>query len=219
MNQLPRHIAFIMDGNGRWASARGLARKFGHEAGAKAVMRAVERCAELGIKVVSFYAFSTENWGRSEEEVKGIFDIARGFSYDKLIQNGVRVVTMGDVTKFPKDLQDKLAEVIAKTKDNTKITVNLCINYGGRAEIIRAVNNAKKPVTEESFKEYLYGADLPDPDFIVRTSGEQRISNFMLYQMAYAELYFPKLFWPNVNAKFIDRCVAEFQKRKRRFGK
>lgn len=229
--RLPKHIAFIMDGNGRWASARGLARKFGHEAGYKSMIAAIKRCAELGINVVSFYAFSTENWGRPKDEVDHVFNIARekiSADFEELSKYGVKVITMGDVTRFPKDLQEKLHEVIEKTKNNDKCILNFCINYGGRDDIVKAVNkivssnkgsSQKKEITEDDFKKYLYSAELPDPDLIVRTSGEQRISNFMLYQMAYSEFYFPKLYWPNVNEKFIDKCVIEYQKRKRRFGK
>ena len=233
---LPRHIAFIMDGNRRWARSRGLVRHIGHEAGYRSMLRAVERCVHLGIEVVSFFAFSTENWGRSKDELDFMFDIVRdsmnAADINKLAEYGVKVVTMGDVTKFPQDIQAKLNEMIGKTKNNTKCILNLCLNYGGRAEIIRAVNlvvtektsgkalrKDNKDVTEQTFKKYLYSGDLPDPDFVVRTSGEQRISNFMLFQMAYAEFYFPKLYWPSVNEKFIDKCVVEYQKRKRRYGR
>ena len=235
LTRLPKHIAFIMDGNGRWANARNWARQKGHEVGYKKVLTAVKRCCELGIGIVSIYAFSTENWNRPKAEIDGIFKILRENmekdtkEFDKY---GVRVMTMGDVTKFPNDLQDKLTKVIEQTKNNKKCILNFCINYGGRAEILRAVNllikdnlekslagGAVSEINDEAFKKYLYSTNLPDPDLIVRTSGEQRISNFMLYQMAYSEFYFPKLFWPAITGKFIDKCVIEFQKRKRRFGK
>jgi len=217
--RLPKHIAFIMDGNGRWATKHGFARNYGHNVGAQSLMKVVRRCAEIGIKVISFYAFSTENWQRPEEEVGGIMDAARKLiekHAEQLIKDGVKIVTMGDTTKFPQDMQDKLKKLKDATKNNTLITLNMAINYGGRAEIIRAAKTLKN-FTEEEFSKMI--SDLPDPDMVVRTSGEQRVSNFMLWQIAYSELYFPKIFWPAVNEKFVDKCVIEFQKRKRRFGK
>ena len=234
--RLPKHIAFIMDGNRRWARSRGLVRHLGHEAGYRSMLKVVDRCIQLGVEIISFFAFSTENWGRTKDELDFMFDIVRdsmnAADIDKLTEYGAKVVTMGDVTKFPEDIQTKLKEAIHKTRNNSKCILNLCLNYGGRAEIVRAVNliiDEKKSllasgknndvITEESFKKYLYSGDLPDPDFIVRTSGEQRVSNFMLYQMAYTEFYFPNLYWPSVNEKFIDKCVIEYQKRKRRYGK
>jgi undecaprenyl diphosphate synthase len=228
MARLPKHIAFIMDGNGRWARARGLVRTLGHRVGYERVMTAVERCAGLGIKVCSIYAFSTENWARPKDEIDEIFRIVReGMQRDsdRFMQLGVRVTAMGDITRFPKDLQDKLVETMERTKNNTRCTLNLCINYGGRADILHAVNRVladgkiKKLESESDFGAYLYGAGLPDPDLIVRTSGEQRVSNFMLWQMAYSEFLFLKTLWPDINEKLIDKCIIEFQKRKRRYGK
>ena len=234
-NRIPQHIAFIMDGNGRWAQKRGLLRLAGHKAGAQSMLKVVKRCLELGIKYVSFYAFSTENWKRPDGEVNGIFDEARKLiaqQKDEFVKNGVRVVTMGDTTKFPKDMQDSLKQIVDITRRNDRITLNIAINYGGRAEIINAVNRILsekkiKSVDEQIFEEYLYtgikngdfeGKGITDPDLLVRTSGESRISNFMLYQIAYSELYFTKVFWPMVGEKFVDECVIEFQKRKRRYG-
>lgn len=224
-NKLPRHIAFIMDGNGRWARARGMPRTYGHHHGYVKMKVALRRCVDLGIGVVSIYAFSTENWNRPKDELDTIFSIVRdNMERDTKLFNdlGVRVVASGDITKFPEDLATELIKVQEATKNNTRCTLNLCINYGGRADIVRAVNTIVKEgkeITEESFSKYLYNPDLPDPDFIVRTSGEHRISNFMLWQMAYSEFWFPKLHWPAINEKFIDDCILEFQRRNRRYGR
>lgn len=262
MKRLPNHIALIMDGNGRWAKKRGLPRFKGHEVGYTKMVMAVKRCAEIGIKICTIFAFSTENWNRPQEELDHIFRLIRdNLQRDtkELNEYGIKVSTMGDVTRFPQDLQEKLHEIKEQTKNNEKCILNLCINYGGRADIVRGVNNLiqlqlnnKKEilgnqkveienyartyntsnihtliqnqlsgfeqVTEETFKKCLYGSDLPDPDLIVRTSGEQRLSNFMLYQMAYSELFFIDTLWPDFNEKLVDSCVVEFQKRTRRFG-
>ena len=229
--RIPGHIGFILDGNGRWAKKRGLARKFGHREGYSRMVSIVKHCADLGIKAVSYFAFSTENWKRPQEEIDEIFRIIREnmrSDSEEFIRHGIRIVTMGDITMFPKDLQEALQDLADKTKGNTRCTMNLCVNYGGRADIVRATNNiiasrqeaaSTAPVTEEEFATYLYNPELPPLDFVVRTSGEMRISNFMLYQMAYAELYFIKLFWPDINNKWVDKCIAEYGKRKRRFGR
>jgi len=225
--KIPKHIAFIMDGNGRWAKKRGQIRTFGHRFGYKRMMMAIRHCADIGIKVVSIYAFSTENWNRPQEELDVIFSLIRDNMHtdaEEFIKHDIKVVTMGDITRFPQDMQDKLRDVVERTKHNTRCTFNLCANYGGRADIINAVNkiiakNPSEPVTEQTFSGYLYNPDLPPPDLTVRTSGDQRISNFMLWQMAYSEFLFIKTFWPDMNEKLIDKCVIAFQKRKRRFGK
>lgn len=224
MTRLPKHIAFIMDGNRRWAVAKGLQRSLGHSAGYNSMMLAAQRCMDIGIKYVSVFAWSSENWGREKAEVDGVMDLAREKiekDIHKITEHGVRITTMGDITRFPKDLQESLKKVVEMSKNNMRGVLNLCINYGGRADIVQAVNKVKTPgkVTEKDFEKLLYGSDLPDIDFVVRTSGEQRISNFMLWKMAYSEMYFPKIFWPTVNEKFIDKCVIEYQKRKRRYGK
>jgi len=223
-NRLPKHIAFIMDGNGRWALRHGLKfRWMGHQQGYVKMIEAVKRCTQIGIPFVSIYGFSTENWGRPKEELDEVFRIVRDNmkkDSDELLRLGIKLVFMGDETRFPKDLQDELHKCVEKTKNNTKCVCNLCISYGGRADIIQAVKKIKdiKAVTEESFSKLLESKDLPDPDFVVRTSGEQRLSNFMLWQMAYSELYFPKRLWPAIDAKFVDKCIIVYQKRNRRFG-
>jgi len=224
--KLPRHVAFIMDGNGRWAAKRGWVRTVGHKYGYERMLTAIKRCADYGIAVCTIFAFSTENWDRPKEEIDEIFRLIRENMHrdsDKFIEWNIKVVTMGDISRFPKDMRDKLSEVIKQTKNNTGTIFNLCANYGGRADIVHAVNTLlaekKNLVTENEFSKYLYNPDLPPPDFIIRTSGEQRVSNFMLWQMAYSEFHFIKTYWPDVSPRIIDKCLLDFQKRKRRFGK
>ncbi|MCL2569957.1 MAG: isoprenyl transferase [Firmicutes bacterium] len=229
-NRIPRHIAFIMDGNGRWAKKRGMPRTFGYSEGVKKLITVVKRCADLGVQVMSVFAFSTENWNRPKDEIDEIFRLVRE-NLDKELAEyqkyGIRITTMGDIAKFPDDLQEKIREAVEQTKNNKRVTMNLCVNYGGRADIVNAVNRIRHEshgkmqdkITEEQFSKFLYGADLPDPDLIVRTSGEQRISNFLLWQMAYSEFLFIDEYWPQMDEKIVDRCVVEFQKRSRRFGK
>jgi undecaprenyl diphosphate synthase len=231
------HIAFIMDGNRRWARAKKLAPTLGHAAGYKSMVAVLSRCVELGIKYISFFAWSTENWKRESEEVDGVMKLARGISdadIEKLMKLKVRLSIMGDISAFSKDLQQKITGLMEKTKHNDGAVLNICINYGGRADIVQATNKilsdtkcggdphppkASPKITEQSFEKYLYGADIPDVDMLVRTGGEQRISNFMLWKIAYAEIYFVKKMWPVVGKKFVDECVKEFQKRNRRLGK
>ena len=198
----------------------------GHQTGFNKVKSAVLHCADRGIKYISIFAFSTENWDREQSEIDAIFEIVRDGMHDaksEFIRYNIRVVTSGDTTRFPKDLQESLANIIEKTSANTKCTLNICINYGGRAEIIRAtnkiLNSGVKNIGEEEFSRHLYTANLPDPDLVVRTSGENRISNFLLWQIAYAELVFIPEYWPSMNKKLLDNCLLEFQNRSRRFGK
>ena len=225
-DKLPQHVAFIMDGNGRWAKRRGLPRNFGHMMGYARMVRVVKHCANIGIPVVSIYAFSTENWKRPQAEIDEIFRIVReNMERDIPIfnENGIRVVTMGDITKFPDDLQQSLVKTVESTKNNNRCTLNLCVNYGGRDEIVRAVNkiisNDIKLISEEDFSKHLWNFELPDPDLVVRTSGEQRVSNFMLWQMAYSEFLFVREHWPSMNERLVNKCISAFQKRNRRFGK
>lgn len=225
VNKKLNHLAIIMDGNGRWAIKRGKPRLFGHKAGIESFKRVIKACGELGIGVLSVFAFSTENWTRPKEEVDGIMNLITEFceqDLDNAITNGVKVVTMGDLSKLPQRLQDTLNNVIEKTKNNDKLTLNIGINYGARAEILRAVNNiikdGIKECDEQTFNNYLYTANLPDPDLIIRASGEKRLSNFMLYQCAYSEFYFPKVHWPDFNKKVIEKAIKVYQKRNRRFG-
>ena len=225
VEKLPYHIAFIIDGNGRWAKEKGMPRTYGHKVGVEAVKNTVNNCLEIGIKQLSFYCFSTENWNRPKDEIDAIFDLMKDYLEkftDEYVNKGIKLYVSGDITKLPKDLQEKIVNIVDKTKDNNTMMVNICLNYGGRAEIVRAVNtiiNEKiENVTEESFKNYLYTKDFKDPDLIVRTSGENRISNFMLYQLAYSEFYFPKTYWPDFDKKELIKALNNYSKRTRKFG-
>lgn len=224
-NKLPKHIAFIIDGNGRWAKKRGLPRTFGHKAGMLAVKNTIQNCFDLGIPIVSIYGFSTENWNRPKEEVDYLMNLFRDFikdQMDEIYSYDVKFNLLGDYTKFPNDLVKEIEKAVEKTKNRKTFTLNLAINYGGRDEIVRAVNNIikseAKEINAEMFANYLYTTNQPDPDFIVRTSGEQRISNFMLWQNAYSEFYFPKTYWPDFNKTELITALINFQKRNRRFG-
>lgn len=225
LNRLPQHIAFIMDGNGRWAKHRGMPRVFGHKVGVDALIAVITYCAKLGIKVVSFYAFSTENWKRDKEEVNEIFRLVKNALKEKgedFLSNNLRLNIMGDLTKFDDDMRNSLQTLAQKSSVNTGMVVNIGLNYGSRAEIVHAVNNILSDglhmVDEATFSKYLYTSSLPDPDLIIRTSGEMRLSNFMLYQSAYSEFYFPKIHWPAFREREVDKAIIEYQKRDRRFG-
>lgn len=225
INNIPYHIAVIMDGNGRWATKRGKPRLFGHRAGIESLKRTVDACIDFGVKVLSIYAFSTENWKRPKEEVDGIFNLVNEFGQEhieSICKKQIKVRTMGDISKLPNNLQTTLLNLVEKTKNNTGLVLNIGINYGGRAEIVMAVNKLLKAgttsVSEEDLKNNLYTYDLPDPDLIIRASGENRISNFMLFQCAYSEFYFPKVHWPDFNKKQIYKAIKAYQKRNRKFG-
>jgi len=223
-SKLPTHISFIIDGNGRWAQKRGLPRLMGHRRGMKAVEDTINNLVEFGIPYASFYCFSTENWKRDSEEVNGLFEIFRDYASktNNFKDKNIKVKVFGDITKFPDDMRDSLKKLIEETKNNTGLTVMLCLNYGGRDEITMAVNkllkSGKKEVSKQDISDALYSAGVPDPDLVVRTSGENRVSNYMLWQIAYSELYFPKTYWPDFGKKeFIDALWA-YSKRNRRFG-
>ena len=214
-----------MDGNGRWALKRGKNRLFGHRAGVESIKKTIMACFDLNIKIMSIFAFSTENWKRPKEEVDGIFSLVDKLTQsdiDLFVKNGITVRTMGDLTKLPEGLQNSINSLKEQTKNNTKLILNIALNYGGRAEIVRAVNNIiktnKTDINEDDIKNNLYTFDLPDPDLIIRTSGENRISNFMLFQCAYSEFYFPKIHWPDFNKKQLKKAIKIYQKRNRRFG-
>ncbi len=225
MQNLPVHIGIIMDGNGRWAKKRLLPRLAGHKAGVDALKRVTEAAQKLGIKVISYFAFSTENWKRSKQEVDGIFDLVLKNlkeNYDRFVNGKTKIMTMGDISKLPKELYELLLDITEKTKNNTEFIVNIALNYGSRSELARAFTNlaqkGKTTITEEDIKSELYTHDLPDPDLIIRTSGEMRLSNFMLFQSAYSELYFPKIHWPDFDEKQLKKAIIEYQSRERRFG-
>lgn len=226
INKLPYHIGFIIDGNGRWAKRRLLPRKFGHNEGVKAVKKTINACLDFGIKFCSFFVFSTENFKRDKEEIDNIFELLDDYiksDLDEFNDKNIRLVISGDLSRLPENLQKSLAKCIEKTKNNNKMIVNMCLNYGGRQDIINACNNAIKlgieKVDEENFKHLLYTKDLPDLDFVIRTSGEERLSNFMLYDLAYAELYFTKTLWPDFDKKTLTKALKDYNKRERRFGK
>lgn len=227
MNEIPnvpRHIGIIMDGNGRWAKRRGLPRKQGHKQGGKRVEKTVEYAFKKGIKAISLYAFSSENWNRPKEEVQSIFSLIGDFlttHVKKLIDSGVRLIVSGDITKLPPDLQAGILRDMQLTKENTKGILNIAINYGGRQDICRAVNELierGERVTEQSLELTLSSGVLPPLDLIIRTGGEQRLSNFMLYEASYSELYFTDCLWPDFDEVQFDLAIENYQGRKRNFG-
>lgn len=225
---LPKHIGIIMDGNGRWATERGLPRIAGHHAGVENVRRILKKSAEYGIKVLTIYAFSTENWQRPIDEVNGLMRLL-GLTIQRelndLHKNGVRIVHSGRLEEISSHLQTQIRRAIEVTQHNTRITLNVAFNYGGRAEILDAMRQALadgiKPqdLTEETFGRYLYTANLPDPDLIIRTGGEWRLSNFLIWQAAYAEYYTTPTYWPDFDETELDKALAEFARRERRFGR
>ena len=220
-----RHIAFIMDGNRRWAEARGLPKGEGHKEGAEAFRRVVRRCSEIDeIEAVTVYAFSTENWKRPKSEVTLLMNMLYTYlsrSVDEMNENGVRFRVIGDKSAFSERLKNKIDEVEALTEKNPKL-LNVALNYGGRDEIVRAFNRlaerGKKNITEDDISAELYTSDCPDPDLIVRTSGELRLSNFLIWQAAYSEFYFTDIMWPDMNAETVDEAISAYKTRGRRFG-
>lgn len=225
-----RHIAFIMDGNGRWAKKRGLPRHLGHKEGCERVREIYEECFRQGIKVMSLYAFSTENWNRPKDEIKHLFSYLEIFfkrEIDDMIELGCQVRTSGDLSKLPLKTQKTIADAKEKTKNCNKFVFNMCLNYGGKEEIVRAaklfaedVKNGKEidSLNEDQFAKYLYTEDLPPVDLLIRTSGEQRTSNFMPWQLAYAEFIFTPTYWPDFRPKQLIECLEIYKQRDRRFG-
>lgn len=227
MKKLPNHIAFIIDGNGRWAKAKGLSRSMGHKSGFNRLEKITKECFyEYNIPIVSIYAFSSENWNRPKDEVDYLINIFRQMvgkskSYAKKYPD-VRINFMGDLSKFPSDIEDNAKKLMEETKDRTKYIYNIGINYSGQDELVYAVNNiiaeGIEKVDRDIIAEHLYTQKQPPVDFCVRTSGEYRISNFMLWQLAYAELSFPKVCWPAYTSKHLYKSLLEYQSRDRRFG-
>ena len=223
--KIPAHVGIIMDGNGRWAAQRGKKRSYGHSAGSANVDKIVSHAFSRGIKTLSLYAFSSENWARPKEEVDELMKLLKTY-FKKFIRkalgNDVRLYVMGDLTALTPDLQKIIADDMKKTEHNTGCVLNVGINYGGRQEIAAAVNKLiarGESITAESISQELYTAPFGDPDLIIRTGGELRLSNFMLYQCAYSELYFTDVLWPDFDENEFDRALADFGARKRRFGK
>lgn len=224
---VPRHIAIIMDGNGRWAKKRGLPRQAGHRQGAENLRPIVNACVEFGVKILTIYAFSTENWGRPESEIKALMRIfARVLDQeiDDLNEQGVCLHHLGDLSGIEPKLQEKVRRAIELTKDNDTLILNVAFNYGGRAEILHAVkmmledNISPDDLDEELFSSYLFTAGLPDPDVVIRTSGELRISNFLIWQAAYAEYYPTPALWPDFGREELYDAIVAFNQRERRFG-
>jgi undecaprenyl diphosphate synthase len=231
-NNIPRHIAIIMDGNGRWARERGLQRSAGHRAGIDAVKEIVKSAGELGIKVITFFAFSNENWLRPKEEVRMLMRALHNFlsrQLNELQKNNIRLLVIGRDEPLPKYLQAKLKEAQERTRNNSGLTVVLALNYGARQELVDAARGFAKAVSrgeakiddldEIAFSNYLYTRGLPDPDILIRTSGEMRISNFLLWQLSYTELFFLKKYWPDFKKEDLRKAVRAYQARERRFGR
>jgi undecaprenyl diphosphate synthase len=229
--KLPKHIAVIMDGNGRWAKSKGKLRIFGHESGVKAVRDTVEACAELGVSYLTLYAFSTENWNRPALEINALMSLlvsTIAAETKTLMDNNIRLQTIGDTASLPKKCRNELADAIQKTAANTRMTLVLALSYSSRWEITEAVKaismkihaRAIKPenITEEMIGNYLNTAGMPDPELLIRTSGEHRISNFLLWQISYAELYFSPVLWPDFRKEHLFEAILSFQQRERRFG-
>ena len=228
---VPTHIAIIMDGNGRWAKKRFLPRTAGHAAGAEAFRRTANYCRSIGVKYLTVYAFSTENWKRSEEEISGIMKLMGKYLREALKdmeKNKVRFKVFGDITRLSPDLQKLCVEAQERSMQYSDVQVNFCLNYGGRDEIVRATKAFAKDVeqgkrkpeelTEELLSTYLYSADIPDPELIIRPSGEMRTSNFLLWQSAYSEYVFLNVLWPDFQPKDLDEAIMEYNRRNRRFG-
>ncbi len=224
---IPKHIAVIMDGNGRWAKKQQMPRSFGHEMGLKSLNRLIKYCVEFGIKNLTVYAFSTENWKRPKSEVLNLiklFEKSVDDYQDSLLKNNIRFNLFGDITRFSKSLQNKINSLTKLTKNNHLLTFNLAANYGSRAEIINAVNELiktkpKLKVTEKTFADYLYSKGSGDVDLIIRTGGQKRMSNFMLWQASYAEIFFSNKLWPDFEKKDFLRSLSFFADQKRNYGK
>ncbi len=226
--KIPQHIGIILDGNRRWAKKRGMSGWQGHLKGMQRVEKAVTYLGKLGVKVLTLYAFSVENWQRSQTEVSYLMRLFEKFldkNFEKLNRQGVRLRILGDLSKFPINLKKKLETAIEQTKNNSKMILNIALNYSGRDEIKRAIQKImalklkKGQINEELISQNLDTGGLPDPDLIIRTSGEQRLSGFLLWQAAYSEFYFTKTYWPDFDEQEIDKAISEFQRRQRRFGR
>jgi undecaprenyl diphosphate synthase len=231
VQRIPRHIAVIMDGNGRWAKKRGMIRTFGHKTAMKSVKTAISYCSRLGVEVLTLYAFSTENWKRPQDEVSFLMDLIVEYlrkETPEMKENGVRLHFIGDVERLPEKSIQAIRNSTFETQDNHGLKVNIAINYGGRAEIVRGIRQlirdvqsgkvTEDEITEERFSSYLYTSGDPDPDLIIRSGGETRLSNFLIWQASYAELYFTDVLWPDFGEKQFDQAIEYYQKKNRRFG-
>ena len=227
INNVPKHVAITMDGNGRWAESKGKLRVFGHKNGVKAVRDTVEAAAEIGIKFLTLYAFSTENWNRPKAEINALMSLLVS-SINKetktLMDNNIKLNTIGATDNLPSKAKKELMEAVEKTKNNTRMTLTLALSYSGRWEILNAAKKmiaegiSPDTITESFFQQYLTTKNVPDPELLIRTSGEYRISNFLLWQIAYSELYFTDTLWPDFRRRDLEKAILNFQNRERRFG-
>ncbi len=230
--RVPRHVAIVMDGNGRWANSKNRPRLYGHKAGAESVRVITEAACDVGVEVLTLYAFSSENWNRPEEEVTGLMSILQNFliaELKRMQQNGIRLNCIGDYQKLPPKVRKTLVDTIEQTVNNTRLTLNLALSYGARDEITRAVKNIAQScidgelsvdeINHQTISDHLYTSGLPDPDLLIRTGGEARLSNFLLWQASYAEIYFTSVMWPEFRTEQFYQAIADFQQRERRFGK
>ncbi len=225
ITNVPTHVAFIMDGNGRWATSKGMPRQVGHKQGMYTLSNLIEFLVTTNVRYATFFAFSTENWKRDKAEIEGLFSLVRQFleeKKDSLLSLGVKITYIGDISRFPSDLQQRLLEVVEKTKKCEKLTCVFALNYGGRWDILQAVNHAiekkKGCLSHEDIEVNLSTAFMPDPDLIIRTGKEKRVSNYMLYQMAYSEFIFTDVLWPDFSSKHLIKCFKEYASRNRRYG-
>ena len=229
--KLPHHIAIIMDGNGRWAKKRNLERIIGHQKGIESAREIAQLCREVGIRILTLYAFSVENWSRPKKEIEALMDLLKKYlkiELEELLKNDIRLMAIGNIQELPSPVASVLKEVIKKTKGCNGMILNLALSYGGRNEIIQAVRRIVKEVkqgrlkeaeiTEPTFSKYLFTKGLPDPDLLIRTSGEMRLSNFLLWQMAYTEIYVSEILWPDFKREDMIRALINYQNRERRFG-
>lgn len=230
-NRIPEHIAIIMDGNGRWAKARKMPRSMGHRAGVETIRSVVKECDRLGVKYLTVYAFSTENWKRPKEEVDALMQLLVEYlrkELEELHRNRVVIRILGDLGKLPERVQEEIRTAVTRTQDNDGLHFNIALNYGGRQEIVQGIQELledvasgrvrKTEITEELFKNYLYTRGMPDPELIIRPSGEHRLSNFLLYQSAYSELWFSEIHWPDFREVHLREAIRDYQRRDRRFG-
>ncbi|MBW2599533.1 MAG: isoprenyl transferase [Deltaproteobacteria bacterium] len=229
--KLPRHIAIIMDGNGRWAKKNLLKRVMGHEKGADSVRTVVKTCRELGIQYLTLFAFSVENWQRPKSEVRALSSLLEEYlrlELQEMKETGIKLITIGDIGRLPKTVRDALSDAMGKTSESRGMVLNLALSYGGRDEIVDAVKRIlrdskstdidENTITKDFFSGYLHTANIPDPDLLIRTSGEYRLSNFLLWQLAYAELYFTDVLWPDFSRDDLIKAIVDYQRRERRFG-
>ncbi len=230
-DHIPRHVAIIMDGNGRWAKRQLKPRLYGHKVGVDSVQAIVECAAEYGVEVLTLYAFSTENWKRPADEVGGLMGLLKNYlqkELSQMLQNNIRLTCIGDIEKLPKDVREVLNTTIKETAGNTKLTLNLALSYGGRSELVRGVRMIAREVSEGQYSlddideklidSHLYTAGLPDPDLLIRTGGEARLSNFLLWQASYAEIYFTDIMWPEFREDAFLQAIVQYQGRERRYG-